>query len=290
MGMDTMKVSLTGWTQRTNTMGCYVSMFWLNEWHVSCSDSHHVYSCYACTPGPVPLLRTVQKVCVQNMEKQYPWCKNNHGENIRGTTVLGSRGKVSKGGADYRVRTTEQEAKTRFLGSEVQRLQWQGADSSEQAVRRDSINHQLLTKMSCNIARIKAALGRCVPTAPVVPEVVATIATPQAAAPLKADLLAHPRTLHNLWAEWQFGGPGRKPAKDLNSGKQGAVKISYSFRKAFWDKVAEMVRAGYTAHVACDKIYACYGKSISVTDILRKTKADHRSGQWPDRLIVQRRL
>ena len=78
--------------------------------------------------------------------------------------------------------------------------------------------------------------------------------------------------------------------KDFNSGEQGAVKSKYSFWKAFWDKTAEMVRAGYTAQVACDKMYACYGESISVTDILRKMKANRRSGQWPDRLVVQRRL
>ena len=83
---------------------------------------------------------------------------------------------------------------------------------------------------------------------------------------------------------------GRKPAKDFNSGERGAVKSKYSFRKAFWEKAAEMVRAGDTAQVACDKIYSCYGESMSVTDILRKMKADRRSGQWPERLIVQRRL
>ena len=51
-----------------------------------------------------------------------------------------------------------------------------------------------------------------------------------------------------------------------------------------------MVRAGDTTQVACDKIYSCYGESMSVTDILRKMKADRRLGQWPERLIVQRRF
>ena len=60
-----------------------------------------------------------------------------------------------------------------------------------------------------------------------VPEVVAK--EPRAAAPLKAELLARPRTLYNLWVEWQFGGAGRKPAKDFNSGERGTVKSKYSF-------------------------------------------------------------
>ena len=83
--------------------------------------------------------------------------------------------------------------------------------------------------------------------------------------PLVALFTAHPRTLHNLWAEWKFGGGGRKPAKDFNSRERGAVKIRYRFCGVLWHKVVEMVRTGDTAHVACDKIYATYGKNLSVT-------------------------
>ena len=85
-----------------------------------------------------------------------------------------------------------------------------------------------------------------------------------------------------------MGGGGRKPAKDFNSGERGAVKGVYSFRKPLWDKVAEMVRAGDTAQVACDKIYASYGESLSVTAILRKMAKDRKFGTWPDRLVVSR--
>merc|ERR1712032_1258490 len=105
---------------------------------------------------------------------------------------------------------------------------------------------------------------------------------------LTATLLPRPRTLYDLWEEFQLGGGGRKPAKDFNSGERGAVTSVYSFRKPFWDKVSEMVRAGNTAHVACDKIYATYGESLNVTEILRKMHADRRSGMWPEPLIVHR--
>ena len=114
-----------------------------------------------------------------------------------------------------------------------------------------------------------------------VPEAAAEIAPSRAVDPLRTELSTRPRTLHDLWFEWNFDMTGRKPAKDFNSGDRDAVKSKYSFCKAFWDKAAEMVRSGDTAQVACDNIYSCYEESMSVTDILRKMKADRCSGQWP---------
>ena len=43
-----------------------------------------------------------------------------------------------------------------FLGCEMQRMQRQVADSLEQAARRDTINRQLMTKMSRNISCLAA--------------------------------------------------------------------------------------------------------------------------------------
>ena len=168
----------------------------------------------------------------------------------------------------------------RFLGSEVQRLNRQIADNSEAAARRDALNRHLMHKMSKNIARIASAPGRRVAVVPdnVSNAVVADVARPS---PLVASLIARPRTLHDLWAEWQVGGGGRKPAKDFNSGERGAVKNRYCFRKVLWYKVAEMVRAGDTAHTACDKIYAAYGENLSVTKIIHKMQVDRRFGTWP---------
>ena len=102
--------------------------------------------------------------------------------------------------------------------------------------------------------------------------------------------MSRPNTVHDLWAEYQQGVGGRKPAKDFTSGERGAVRSVYSFRKPFWDKVAELVRAGDTATVACDKVYQAYGEGLGVTAILRKMRADRKHGTWPDRLLVQRRL
>ena len=77
-------------------------------------------------------------------------------------------------------------------------------------------------------------------------------------------LIARPCTLHNLWAECQLGGSGRNFATEFYAGKCGAVKQNYSFFKLLWDKIAEMVHASNMVHVACDKIYADYGKSLTV--------------------------
>ena len=47
------------------------------------------------------------------------------------------------------------------------------------------------------------------------------------------------------------------------------------------DLCAEMVRAGDTAHTACNKIYAAYGENLSVTKSIRKMQVDRRFGTWP---------
>ena len=114
----------------------------------------------------------------------------------------------------------------------------QPTDSAEQSQRRDVIIRHLIGQMNKNIGRLAAAPGRRMAAVPATtPEAAAAVAAmPRAATPLKAELISRPRTLHDLWAEWQVGGGGRKPAKDFNSGERGAVRSKYSFRKPFWEK------------------------------------------------------
>ena len=59
-------------------------------------------------------------------------------------------------------------------------------------------------------------------------------------------------------------------------------KSKYSRRKVFWDKVMEMVRAGYINVTTIDKIYDVYGKK-EVSGILKCMIAHRRTG-WPDEL------
>ena len=61
----------------------------------------------------------------------------------------------------------------------------------------------------------------------------------------------------------------------------------YCMRKPFWEKVSELVSSGYSATVARDKVYEAYGPRLPVTHILWKMKADKRTGDWPDMLIVR---
>ena len=100
---------------------------------------------------------------------------------------------------------------------------------------------------------------------------------------LVANLAKKPGSLHELWVEFEFGAPGKKAAKDFTSAERGKVKYKYCFRKAFWDKVSEMCRAGMSANRACDKVYEAYGQRTSITAILRQMKHDRKHG-WPPML------
>jgi hypothetical protein len=51
--------------------------------------------------------------------------------------------------------------------------------------------------------------------------------------------------------------------------------------KVFWDKVTELIRAGFTADEAIDKIYRAYGERVPVSAILTKMVLDRRNGGHP---------
>lgn len=91
-----------------------------------------------------------------------------------------------------------------------------------------------------------------------------------------ALLSAHPRTLHNLWAEWEIGIGGRKAARNFSAHERGRVKHKFTRRKVFWDAVRWQVRLGHTAEVAIDRIYDLYGRNRSVTYILNALRRDRR--------------
>ena len=105
------------------------------------------------------------------------------------------------------------------------------------------------------------------------------------AGPAVASLMPRPRSVHDLWVEYQFGTGGRKPARSFTAEERGKVKSVYSFRRPLWEKVDELVRTGRSAHVACDMIYQAYGQDATVTAILRQMKKDRRTG-WPPVLRV----
>ncbi|KAG6623923.1 uncharacterized protein IUM83_02063 [Phytophthora cinnamomi] len=94
-------------------------------------------------------------------------------------------------------------------------------------------------------------------------------------------LAKRPRDLFQLWHEYEFGLNGTKPAKEFTRAERGANKFAYSRRKAFWDSVAYLVRAGLTSDVAIDRIYAAYGRQRPVTAILTALRRDKKNGGHP---------
>jgi hypothetical protein len=99
----------------------------------------------------------------------------------------------------------------------------------------------------------------------------------------KAELSKCPRTLHELWMEYEFGTGGRKAAKDFTAAERGGKnKFKYCRRKIFWDIIKVHVAANVAANIAIDRVYTCYGKKLSVTKIIEKLQKDRPSGGHPN--------
>ena len=71
---------------------------------------------------------------------------------------------------------------------------------------------------------------------------------------------------------------GRKAARLFSREERGKVKDKFHRRKAVWDCVATLVRAGLTAQVAIDRIHHIYGENTTVTNIINRMKQDRRAG------------
>ena len=97
-----------------------------------------------------------------------------------------------------------------------------------------------------------------------------------------ARLSKCPRSLHELWKEYQVGTGGYKAAKDFTVQERGADKSKYYRRNVFWTKVSELILAGYSSDQACDLIYC------SVTKIINKMIADKKEGGHPGLRVVHR--
>ena len=78
---------------------------------------------------------------------------------------------------------------------------------------------------------------------------------------LEACLISCPWTIHDCWKEFKFGFHGFKPTKDWTASEREKDRFKYYKRNVFRKKVSEMIKAGYTAEAACDKMYLDYGQS-----------------------------
>lgn len=96
-----------------------------------------------------------------------------------------------------------------------------------------------------------------------------------------------PKSLHALWNEYEFGLANHKAAKDFSPSERGRVKHVYSRRNVFWQKVSEMIRSGWSAHDACNKIYEVYESNQTITSITNQMRKDRQNGGHPALRVVQ---
>ncbi|KAI2506979.1 hypothetical protein MHU86_7476 [Fragilaria crotonensis] len=68
-----------------------------------------------------------------------------------------------------------------------------------------------------------------------------------------ATLMPTPRSLHELWQEYQHGVGGRKAARLFSHAERGRAKHRYHRRKIVWDLVAGLTRKGQSADHAIEK-------------------------------------
>ena len=87
-----------------------------------------------------------------------------------------------------------------------------------------------------------------------------------------ATLSGNPRSLRELWQEYQFGISGRKPASQFTPAERNnrahGLKQKYYRRRHVWDTIKRLVANGHTVDAAIGKIRDVYGHSVSVTRII----------------------
>jgi hypothetical protein len=196
------------------------------------------------------------------------------------------------GNVDVRVRSGMERQEMHLLQSQIVHLRRELKDMRSESDRRHEMSQHHNTKVIKLLHRIAATPGRrqvSLQDDMLTDVVPAPGATPVQVPSTVVALSKGPKTLHDLWVEWKFGTGGRKPASTFTSHERGTVKSVFSFRLVFWTKIEEMVRSGMTANLACDEVYAAYGRRQSVTVILRAMKRDalavqKKTGDWPPAL------
>lgn len=88
----------------------------------------------------------------------------------------------------------------------------------------------------------------------------------------------NPKCLHLLWQEYKFG-LNRKKAVKLPK-ERGKVSSLHSKRNVFWQKVSEMVCAGWTNTDAINAIQNHYS-GMSVTNTLLRMQKDRKNNTYP---------
>ena len=99
---------------------------------------------------------------------------------------------------------------------------------------------------------------------------------------MPATLSSTPRTLAELWEEYQFGIGGRKPAKDFTRTESGntvnGMKQKFYRRKFVWLTIELLIQRGDSRDTAIHKLRQVYGFQSSVTQIINYLIRDHANG------------
>ena len=153
------------------------------------------------------------------------------------------------------------------LGSVVLSIQrrMEGISSNRQIEQQET-----RSQMQRNMNRLHATVQR------IASQPAARLAAPERAVTTRkaAQLSKRPADLFLLWKEYEFGLGGKKPARQFTPTERGACKWAYSFRMGFWRAVENLMNRGHTSDTAIDTLYSAYGRSKSVTMILRALRAD----------------
>ena len=90
-------------------------------------------------------------------------------------------------------------------------------------------------------------------------------------------LAKYVRDLFTLWKEYEHGLNGEKPARDYSAYERGKNKYVYCHRKVFWDVIDVLIKRGFSAETAIDRIYVGYGRNKCVSVILRLMASDRKA-------------
>jgi hypothetical protein len=103
------------------------------------------------------------------------------------------------------------------------------------------------------------------------------------------NLCRCPKNFYVLWAKYESGVGGNKPARLFNKTERGKVRFKYCRRKIVWDAVEALVQRGLTSDVAIDRIYSeCGGPNSKVNEVINELKHFKRVGNAALHMYVVR--
>ena len=185
----------------------------------------------------------------------------------------GATGNMGGAGTQQDLITQVVSVQSQLIGVK-RRLEEIRAEMQGEARERAERQEGLLRRINNNVKRIAIQ--------PVVRTAAQQLSDNVSGADSRATLSSRPKTLSDLWMEYEFGIDGRKAARLFTSLERGKCRYMYSRRYNFWAVVDRMVRSGYTSDAAIEKIYNVHGNGSPVSKILVELGHDKRRGGHPE--------